>query len=92
MRIEAPTLAGILDRMERDGWIIRQPCPSDRRKKIVRPTQQVEPFWSKMVACARRVRARATKGLSPEEIEQLKKLLAVIQGNLRAENLVEEAV
>ncbi|MBI3463705.1 MAG: MarR family transcriptional regulator, partial [Planctomycetes bacterium] len=65
MGIEAPTLVGILDRMERDGWIARRSCAADRRKKLIQPTQRVEPVWSKMVACAHRVRKQATQGLDP---------------------------
>src|SRR5438309_7039654 len=40
MRIEAPTLVGVLDRMERDGWILRALDATDRRKKLIRPTAQ----------------------------------------------------
>ena len=92
MRIEAPTLAGILDRMQRDGWIERQSCPTDRRKKIVRPTDRVEPVWSKMVACARRVRTRACQGIDPDDLEQLKQTLASIQENLQSPCSVGEVV
>ncbi len=58
MSIEPPTLVGVLDRMERDGWIERVPADGDRRKKLIRPTSRVEPLWNRMVACAHRV-ARA---------------------------------
>ncbi len=60
MHIEPPTLVGILDRMERDGWIARVDCPTDRRKKIIRAQEQAEPIWAEIVACALRVRSRAT--------------------------------
>ena len=43
MMVEPPTLVGILDRMERDGWITRNGCPADRRKKLIRPTAAAEP-------------------------------------------------
>jgi MarR family transcriptional regulator for hemolysin len=82
MAIEGPTLAGILDRMERDGWIRRHDCPADRRKKIIRPASQAEPAWSKIVRCARRMRERAAAGLSPEEIETLRGLLSRVRQNL----------
>lgn len=88
MGIEAPTLVGILERMQRDGWIVRQTCPTDRRKKLVRPTPQVGPVWSKMVDCAHRVRGRATEGIPATQIEQLKALLGIIQDNLRTAHLV----
>ncbi len=82
MLIEPPTLVGILDRMERDGWISRVTCSSDRRKKLIMVNQAAESVWDQMVACAKRVRARAMEGLSPEEIETLKKLVQRVQNNL----------
>ena len=83
MGIEAPTLTGILDRMERDRWITRHGCPTDRRRKLIRPAPEVAPVWSRMVACAKSVREQAVQGLSDEQIEQLKQILAVMQNNLR---------
>ncbi len=82
MQIEPATLVRVLGRMERNGWIHREDCPSDRRKKMVRPTPQVRPVWEKSVECARRVRQRATHGFSPREREQIKKLLAAMRENL----------
>ena len=64
MMVEPPTLVGILDRMERDGWITRNSCPSDRRKKLIRATSAAEPVWEKIAEGARRVRALAVEGLS----------------------------
>src|SRR5438309_9594861 len=69
MRIEPPTLAGILDRMERDGWIERRPAPADRRRKVIRPTKKVDPVWNKIVQCARAVRARATAGVDADDLQ-----------------------
>lgn len=84
MFIEPPTLVGVLDRMERDGWIERVPADGDRRKKIVRATPRVEPLWAKMVACAHRVRSRAIQSLQPEQLAQLSEILATIRGNLNS--------
>lgn len=92
MRIEPPTLVGILDRMERDGWIRRSVCPYDRRKKLVSPAEAAEPVWSKIVACAKRVRARATKGLSKRDKAVLRELLERIQQNLGTEIPMREMV
>lgn len=90
--IEAPTLVGILDRMERDGWLDRCPCTQDRRKKRIRATAKAESLWARMVECARHVRARATEGISPEELSQLKSLCERIRANLDAESASESAV
>ncbi len=80
--IEAPTLVGILDRMERDGWLERYSCSNDRRRKRIRATEKVEPVWAKMVDCARRVRAIARAGLSEEELDILKSVCERIRANL----------
>ncbi len=84
MMVEPPTLVGILDRMERDGWITRHNCPSDRRKKIIRANPAAEPVWGKIVECAVRVRRRATEGMSESELATLKRLLGQVQSNLKA--------
>lgn len=92
MQIEPPTLVGILDRMERDGWIARHDCPTDRRKKLVRAAPQAEPVWDQIVSCAVKVRQRAARGLSPEQADELKRLLAVVRENLAVECETKEEV
>ena len=83
MMVEPPTLVGILDRMERDGWISRHNWPSDRRKNIIRANPAAEPVWEKIVECAKRVRGRATQGLSERQLLTLKKLLRRVGQNLK---------
>lgn len=82
MHLEPPTLVGILDRMERDGWISRQDCPGDRRKKMIKLEPQVESIWKKIVKAAHSVRAQATKDFAPGDLEKLKQLLAAFDMNL----------
>lgn len=85
MRIEAPTLVGVIDRMERDGWIVRETDPTDRRKKIIRATEKVEPMWEQMVDCAKLVRSRALHEVPTEDVKNAKEVLAKIRGNLITE-------
>jgi len=80
--IEAPTLVGILDRMERDGWLDRYNCSQDRRRKRIRATRKAEQLWVRMVDCAHRVRAVAAQGLSENDIETLKSICERIRTNL----------
>ena len=89
--IEAPTLAGILARMERDGWLERFACPSDRRKKRIRTTLKAETVWNRMVECCHRVRERATRGFSSEELETLKQSCNRIRKNLNG-SAAEECI
>ncbi len=82
MSIEPPTLVRVLDRMERDGLIARDACPHDRRVKIIRALPRAKPVWKKIVACASRVREKASRHLTPAQIESLKQALGVVLGNL----------
>ena len=92
MMVEPPTLVGILDRMERDGWISRHNCPSDRRKNIIRANPAAEPVWEKIVECAMRVRERASQGLSERQLLTLKKLLRRVAQNLKTLDAAETVV
>ena len=91
MRIEPPTLVGILDRMERDGWIRRGGDANDRRRKLVEATPAAKPAWNKIVAVAKRVRTRATRGMTASQLAQLKKLLRLVQSNLQEASERREA-
>jgi MarR family transcriptional regulator for hemolysin len=88
MSIEPPTLVRVLDRMERDGLLIREPCESDRRVKIVRVLPKAKPVWKKIVQCAQRVRGQAARNLTPAQRETLKELLQIVQNNLQNPNPV----
>lgn len=89
MMVEPPTLVGILDRMQRDGWITRHNCRSDRRKKLIRLSPSVEPVWEKIKECAERVRDRASEGLSAEDLEYLKQLLHRVHENIAGHAALE---
>ena len=89
MRIEPPTLVGILDRMEKANWIRRRECPDDRRRKLISPTPSAKPIWAKVVECAKQVRAESTMGISKEELAQLKSILDRIRANIAARTTKE---
>jgi MarR family transcriptional regulator for hemolysin len=91
MRIEPPTLVGIIDRMERDGWIRRSSDATDRRRKLIEALPASKPAWTKIIAAAKRVRNRATRGMTPTQLTQLKKLLHVVQANLDEPSAHREA-
>jgi len=92
LRIEPPTLVGILDRMEKAGWIRRQPAPHDRRKNLIVASESVEPLWTKAANRARQVRARATAGLTAEELATVKNVMDRIQKNLQPAEMLEKVV
>jgi MarR family transcriptional regulator for hemolysin len=82
MMIEPATIVGVLDRMQRDGLIRREPACSDRRKKVIRMTDDAGEVWGDVIACAKRVRGRATDGLSDAQVRDCFRTLQTIMKNL----------
>lgn len=82
MNVRPPTIVKVLDRMDRDGLIIRRPHTSDRRIRMIRPTRKAVPVWKRIVACALRVRRRSEQGLSESEVIQLRELIGRVHQNL----------
>ena len=82
MGIEPPTLAGVVNRMERDGWIDKTNCEDDRRRCKLHPTAKAEAIWNRSVTLAHEVRAQAVAGISSEDLETLKRVCETIRCNL----------
>lgn len=82
MMIEPATLVGVLDRMERDRLIVRRAGLSDRRRKMITMHPNATEVWNQVAACAKRVRARASEGLTNQQLALLKKTLKTVLGNL----------
>jgi len=80
--LEASTIAGVIDRMERDELLVRESCPDDKRKNTVSPTKKAKDFWERGAAVAHRIRAHAVGGISAEELEIFRKICERILENL----------
>lgn len=91
MGIEPPTLAGVVNRMERDGWIEKTNCTDDRRRCRLKPTAQAENRWSEIVAVAHAVRAQAIHGVTDQELQTLRSICDRIRENL-AQDIESAAV
>jgi len=90
MGIEAPTLAGIVNRMERDGWLERQTDADDRRRRKLIPTPKAEEIWQRASALCHDIRRQAVKSLSDAELDDLKRMCQQIQANLSSPELASE--
>lgn len=80
--VAAPTAARLVDRMERDGWIVRRPEPTDRRVNRVELTGEARAVWSEVSRLARTIMTRSYRGVSPEEIKVTMRVLAKLRANL----------
>ena len=89
VRIEQPTMAQLLARMERDGLIYRSGNPDDKRSSLVSLT----PLAEKMLPAAFKVlsdgNAQALKGFTDQEVANLSKLLLRVLRNLDPEGAAE---
>ena len=74
-RIEEPTAARTLQRMERDGLVRRLSDGGDRRRRRVLLTERGRLLRDELVPAALEVNAVATHGLSPDDKQRLVSLL-----------------
>jgi DNA-binding MarR family transcriptional regulator len=82
VRIEQPTMAATLKRMERDGLVERVPDPSDRRRAHVMLTERARRLEKDLTASARAINQAAADGLSESEIDAFMRTLARLIANL----------
>lgn len=66
--VEQPTMANMLNRMERDGLVSRTPDPNDRRSALVRLTELGRERADQAFASAVEVNAIAAAELTPAEL------------------------
>ena len=81
-KVEQPSMAQLLARMERDGLVRRLPDPSDRRSSLVMLTDEAEHRLPAGRAILRQSNADMTQGLSDAEIAQLLHLLRRVLENV----------
>jgi DNA-binding MarR family transcriptional regulator len=82
LSITPATGARLVDRMERDGWVARQTESADGRVKRVVPTKAVTEIWYNVSESGQKILRRAYRGIKPEEIETVKRVLEAVRSNL----------
>lgn len=81
--LDKATLTGIIDRLERDGFIIRSHNPQDKREIIISRTGKDEIFKTKIPAASNEQNALFYKDFSQEEISTFEKMLKKILKNCK---------
>jgi DNA-binding MarR family transcriptional regulator len=81
-RVEQPTMAEMLTRMERDGVVKREPNPEDKRVVLISLTQRSRARIGKAKAALVEAERAAMAGLSEAEQRQLRDLLCRVSNNL----------
>jgi DNA-binding MarR family transcriptional regulator len=78
IKVEQPTLANTLSRMERDGLVRREADSEDRRRSRVFLTDRAREIEQDAMTQAKEINDRAAQVLTPEEHDTLLALLARI--------------
>lgn len=79
--LERSTLTGMLDRLERDGLVMRKPSPEDRRAILIFRTEKDRKFQKKYIAVSEVMLEIFYKGLSETEIDRFEKTLDTVLKN-----------
>lgn len=88
------TMTSILDGMEKDGLIVRQEHPSDRRRKLVRAARNGRALADRALKEVRRHEAEAMTALTPDELSgmlaSMRKFSEALEQSVAAETIKAE--
>lgn len=81
--LDKATLTGIIDRLERDGYVKRIPNPDDKRVTLISRTGKDEIFKSKIPEVSKEQNKLFYKGFSTSEIKEFENYLKRILQNCK---------
>lgn len=84
LKLMNPTVTGLLDRLEKKGFVIRRKSQSDRRYKIVELTEQGKLLSDKMKEKGMAASAVMLKGIPESELAAFEITLEKIMNNVLA--------
>jgi DNA-binding MarR family transcriptional regulator len=82
MRVEKASLTGMLEVMEKRGLISRTRNTEDRRKVNIHLTPRARALKERLLPYRAKINRKATRGMTPEEVETLLRLLTQVIRNL----------
>lgn len=80
--VTAGNLTGIVDRLEREGLVVRSPAPNDRRSFLLHLTDDGRALAKRLIAKHKKDLEEAMGVLSEQELTQLRDLLEKLQQGL----------
>jgi DNA-binding MarR family transcriptional regulator len=75
LMLENPTVTGLIDRLEKLGYVKRSDHPNDRRVYLVHLTKKGNMIAGKALPIVKKLNEEIKKGYSKEEVENFKKVL-----------------
>lgn len=83
--LEPSSMTGLLDRMERDGLIRREPDPDDRRAQQIFITEAGQLVEEPVLAVVDEMLSTVTEGIDPEDLRVTKRTLRALLARAEAE-------
>ncbi|MFF2520667.1 MarR family winged helix-turn-helix transcriptional regulator [Streptomyces liangshanensis] len=84
-RIEQPSMAQLLARMERDGLVRRTPSPKDHRVSMISLTEACLAALPQALSALQETNSGALKGFSAQEVDLLQDMLDRVLTNLETD-------
>lgn len=81
-QVEQPSMAQLLNRMERDGLVERVPDPQDKRSRLISLTASAAERMPQVKQLMQGLTAQALDGFTPDEISELGKYLLRMNDNI----------
>jgi len=75
LMLENPTVTGLIDRLEKSGYVKRSDHPNDRRVYLVHITEKGKKVASKALPIIKKLNEQIKEGYSKSEIDDFKKVL-----------------
>lgn len=82
LQVSHPTVAGIISRMEQNGFVRCRLDPADKRSKIVGQTERADAIAHEMQATINATEQQMLRSLTPEQIAALESALRTIYADL----------
>jgi MarR family transcriptional regulator for hemolysin len=80
--VEGPSVVSMLDRLEQAGLVLRAPCPTDRRVKLVHLTDAGRELYAKVRKEADAFRATVLADVDPDALAAATALLEALRARI----------
>jgi MarR family transcriptional regulator, transcriptional regulator for hemolysin len=77
--VEGPSMVAMLDRLERDGFVVRVASPTDRRVKLVELTPAGKAVYDEVHREGSAIRASMLAGIDPRALEAAADMLEALR-------------
>ena len=85
LAVKPSTVNGIVDRLVEKGMLTRAPGETDARCRILRLTACGQQFYDDFVSITHEIEALVQRGMTPQEVDTLRRLLLRAAENLTSE-------